>query len=335
MDWTATDSHQDSRIDFAQTEEKNELTMNVITEQPKLPVIPAIFDDETFEEPEPIIIKNSDDTLTKYTWKIICDPKADPDNEFPDQVCIQTKEHISVKKQKVNKNVAFRRTWAKYGSAKHDGIGCGAETQVTSEENAVPIILFNRKNAITHQQVALTESEEKELLDLKRTILVNIKQNQLIPTAVPEQGTWDARDLEKGKVEGSFISRVKQNQLGEGGAAGPADGVGGALRRPTDAMPGRRPGRPNDRAEEQEGCTVRVSNLSDTIMDGDIQDLFGRMGAIRRTFLAKHKNTGKCKGYAFVTYASPSMAEKAVRALDKHAFHHLILNVELAKNDRK
>ncbi len=36
-----------------------------------------------------------------------------------------------------------------------------------------------------------------------------------------------------------------------------------------------------------EGCTVRVTNLSENARDSDLQELFGRIGEISRIFLSK------------------------------------------------
>lgn len=36
-----------------------------------------------------------------------------------------------------------------------------------------------------------------------------------------------------------------------------------------------------------EGCTVRVTNLSENARDTDLQELFGRIGDISRIFLSK------------------------------------------------
>lgn len=38
-----------------------------------------------------------------------------------------------------------------------------------------------------------------------------------------------------------------------------------------------------------EGCTVRVTNLSENARDSDLQELFGRIGEISRIFLSKVK----------------------------------------------
>ena len=86
---------------------------------------------------------------------------------------------------------------------------------------------------------------------------------------------------------------------------------------------------------QDEGCTVRVTNLSENLVDGDIQDLFGTVGRITRFYVARHSNTSKCKGYAFVTYDSKETAEKAVAALHKYAYGYLILNVEIIRPPTK
>ena len=51
-----------------------------------------------------------------------------------------------------------------------------------------------------------------------------------------------------------------------------------------------------------ETATVRVTNLSENTREQDLQDLFRPFGDISRIFLAKDKNTGQSKGFAFINF---------------------------------
>lgn len=76
--------------------------------------------------------------------------------------------------------------------------------------------------------------------------------------------------------------------------------------------------------------TLRVSNLSDDTKDRDVQELFRSFGAVQRVFLAKNKNTGDSKGYAYVSFYNRSEAEKALKHLNGYGYDNLILQVDWA-----
>lgn len=88
-----------------------------------------------------------------------------------------------------------------------------------------------------------------------------------------------------------------------------------------------------DRREVQERddtTTVRVSNLSDDVTDQDLRDLFRRMGPIQRVYLAKDKETGASRGFAFINFYSRQHAQAAIDKLNGHGYDHLILSVSWA-----
>ena len=51
-----------------------------------------------------------------------------------------------------------------------------------------------------------------------------------------------------------------------------------------------------------ETATVRVTNLSENTKEQDLHELFRPFGDISRIFLAKDKNTGQSKGFAFINF---------------------------------
>jgi translation initiation factor 3 subunit G len=59
--------------------------------------------------------------------------------------------------------------------------------------------------------------------------------------------------------------------------------------------------------------------------------MFERYGRVTRVFLAKDRETGMAKGFAFVSYADRSDASNACDRMDGYGFKHLILRVEFAK----
>jgi translation initiation factor 3 subunit G len=67
----------------------------------------------------------------------------------------------------------------------------------------------------------------------------------------------------------------------------------------------------------------------------DLREMFERHGRVTRVFLAKDRETGRAKGFAFVSYADRSDAARACERMDGYGFGHLILRVEFAKKADK
>ncbi|KTF93786.1 hypothetical protein cypCar_00018797, partial [Cyprinus carpio] len=86
---------------------------------------------------------------------------------------------------------------------------------------------------------------------------------------------------------------------------------------------------PNRRADDN--ATIRVTNLSEDTRETDLQELFRPFGSISRIYLAKDKNTGQSKGFAFISFHRREDAARAIAGVSGFGYDHLILNVEWAK----
>lgn len=71
--------------------------------------------------------------------------------------------------------------------------------------------------------------------------------------------------------------------------------------------------------------------VSEMAEEQELRDMFERFGRVLRVFLAKDRETGMAKGFAFVSYQERSDAAKACEKMDGYGFKHLILRVEFAK----
>ena len=78
-----------------------------------------------------------------------------------------------------------------------------------------------------------------------------------------------------------------------------------------------------------DSCTIRLTNLPDYCADKDLRELCSFL-RISRAFLSKDFDTGKCKGYAFVTYETKEDAGRAIAILNGHGYGNLILKAEWA-----
>ena len=78
-------------------------------------------------------------------------------------------------------------------------------------------------------------------------------------------------------------------------------------------------------------ATVRVTNLSESTRESDLEELFRPFGRLSRTYLAKDKQTGLSKGFAFISFHDQKDAEEAIKKLNGYGYDHLILKVEWSK----
>lgn len=86
------------------------------------------------------------------------------------------------------------------------------------------------------------------------------------------------------------------------------------------------------REKRDEQPTLRVTNLSEDATEADVSELFKRFGHISRVFLARDRDTGACKGFAFVSFTMREDAQRAQEAIDGRGYDNLILRVEWAKS---
>ncbi len=74
-----------------------------------------------------------------------------------------------------------------------------------------------------------------------------------------------------------------------------------------------------------------VGNLSYQTMENDLQDYFAQAGVVTSVNLMLDKMTGKSRGFAFVEFATPEEAAKAVEAFHNKEFQGRTLTVNVAK----
>ena len=73
--------------------------------------------------------------------------------------------------------------------------------------------------------------------------------------------------------------------------------------------------------------TLRVTNLSEDVTDDDMRELFSRFGRVTRVHVGRDRDTGLCKGYAFVSFEYREDADRARQRIDGMGYANLILNV--------
>jgi RNA recognition motif-containing protein len=74
-----------------------------------------------------------------------------------------------------------------------------------------------------------------------------------------------------------------------------------------------------------------VGNLSYQTMENDLQEYFSQAGVVTSVNLMLDKVTGKSRGFAFIEFATPEEANKAVEQLHNREFQGRALTVNVAR----
>ena len=74
-----------------------------------------------------------------------------------------------------------------------------------------------------------------------------------------------------------------------------------------------------------------VGNLSYQTGENDLQDYFAQAGAVTSVNLMLDKVTGKSRGFAFVEYATPEEAQKAIEQFHNKEFQGRAITVNVAR----
>ena len=74
-----------------------------------------------------------------------------------------------------------------------------------------------------------------------------------------------------------------------------------------------------------------VGNLSYETMENDLQDYFAQAGIVTSVNLMLDKMTGKSRGFAFIEFATPEEANKAVEEFHNREFQGRSLTVNIAR----
>ncbi len=74
-----------------------------------------------------------------------------------------------------------------------------------------------------------------------------------------------------------------------------------------------------------------VGNLSYQTMQDDLQEYFSQAGVVTSVNLMLDKFTGKSRGFAFVEYATPEEANKAIEQFHNKEFQGRALTVNIAR----
>ncbi|EAQ87981.1 hypothetical protein CHGG_04600 [Chaetomium globosum CBS 148.51] len=290
-------------------------------------------DDEDLEEtttttapttdlPPPQKIQNKDGTWTIIEYRI---------NDLGQKVKATRRVRYVVRREVVNPRVAERKTWAKFGDSANDPKGPAPDTTTVGENIIFRPSVNWRKEAKDEANDPNAQAMKDKLKDKK--VKCRICNGEHFTARCPYKDTM-APIGEAGPAD------VAAGMGDEPAAAGPAAaGAAGAGKKGSYVPPAMRAGAGGAQGERMGGkygerddlATLRVTNVSEMAEEQELRDMFERFGRVTRVFLAKDRDTGMAKGFAFISYADRDDAVKACNKMDGFGFRHLILRVEFAK----
>ncbi|KAM3464844.1 hypothetical protein MY5147_007618 [Beauveria neobassiana] len=275
------------------------------------------IEETTTELPAPQTIANKDGTKTIITYRI---------NDEGQKVKTTRRIRYITHTEKVNPRVADRKSWSKFGASANDGAGPAPDTTSIAENMIFRPSVSWRKDAKDESADPNAQAMKNKLKD--KQVKCRICNGEHFTARCPYKDTM-APIGENGAADVAAGMGDEPSTAGAGGVGAkkgsyvPPALRGGAAS--ASAMAGSKYGERDDLA------TLRVTNVSEMAEEGELRDMFERFGRVTRVFLAKDRDTGMAKGFAFISFADRGDAVKACNKMDGFGFKHLILRVEFAK----
>ncbi|KUI68603.1 Eukaryotic translation initiation factor 3 subunit G [Cytospora mali] len=298
----ATPSNNPAR-DWADDDDNEEPTINN--------AIPA---DET--------IQNRDGTKTVISYRL---------NDQGQTVKTTRRIRLITHREVVNPRVAERKKWSKFGLSANDPLGPVSDTTSVGEN-----IIF--RPSANWKQEAKDESKDPNAQSMKdklkdKKVKCRICNGEHFTARCPYKETMapvgEAGTADVAAGMGDDASAAAVAATGAAGAGKKGSYVPPALRKGAGGGEGERMG--GKYSDRDDLATLRVTNVSEMAEEQELRDMFERFGRVTRVFLAKDRDTGRAKGFAFISFADRSDAERACGKMDGYGFKHLILKVEFAK----
>lgn len=238
-------------------------------------------------------------------------------------------------KETVNPRIAERRSWAKFGLEKGKPGGPDLQTTTIGENIIFRPSLAWKKELKDEGKMAL-EGEVKGLKDqLKdKKVKCRICGGEHYTMKCPFKDTMAPVDDQADGAPDAMADG--DGMFGSGGGDAPVSAGGKYV------APGKRGGGAGEKMggrfgdrDRDDMATLRITNVSDVTEEDELRQLFNRAAGpssrVTRVFLAKDRETGRAKGFAFVSFDDRDGAAKAMAAMEGYGLHHLILKVEFAK----
>ncbi|MCJ1327543.1 S-(hydroxymethyl)glutathione dehydrogenase [Thelotrema lepadinum] len=262
-------------------------------------------EEDSISLPPQQVVRNRDGTKTVISYSL---------NALGQTLKTTRRIRQTVKKEVVNPRVADRKAWAKFGLEANNQYGPNQDTTTVGE------------NVLLMLRTEWREDDTNEAKKLEESMRDKLRQNK-VRCRICEGGHFTARCPFKdtmspaGEDRPGLDSSVARDAAGAGNSIDDGQlgsGAGGYvpphLRKGGAAMGERMDG--GSKYERDDLATLRVTNVSELAEEGDLREIFERFGRVTRVFLAKDRESGRAKGFAFISFADRVDAQRACEKLD-------------------
>lgn len=264
--------------------------------------------DAADDVPGTVVTANSDGTKTVISYR---------NNEGKLEKITQIIKEVKVT-EKVHPLVAQRRKWVKYG--KERNTPAGPDTRTTQLGEKIELKLGSA-----------WKEQEKEEEALRAQEAASVVSDQRIKC----RSCGGAHFTSKCPYKDTL------------GPATPAEAVGGAGTPEDDGASGNGKYVPRHMRRDANGnlplkdmsrddaCTLKVTQLNSIVDESMLRsELFAKYAPLARVTVVRNKETGESRGIAYVTFATESLAERALEELNGKGYYSLILRLEWSKKKK-
>ncbi|XP_017781921.1 PREDICTED: eukaryotic translation initiation factor 3 subunit G [Nicrophorus vespilloides] len=256
--------------------------------------------------------------------KIVTDYKYNSDDKK-----VKIVRTYKIEKRIVSKTIASRKCWHKFGESQDDKPGPNPATTIVAEDVYMQYI---------------TSKEEEKTEDDGLDKLKSMGDKNVVKCRNCQGDHWTSKCPWKDTIlAGGKPADDKKGPTVGGGGAGSSGGP--SISAPGDGPktapskyipPSMRDGAPKrsdnpNMPRRDDASAIRISNLSESTTETDLEDLVRSFGPLQKLYLAKDKLTGQCKGFAYIHFKFRTDAAKAIATLNGYGYDHLILIVDWSK----